>query len=349
MKRRIELGVLLCIMCILFFYLVCQWKELNRFYHQAGLRYEENGLSARQIDNYNKEQRQKAEKNGEEAVWWAEITAWERKTEQSISKKETGQQTTGSVLTVYGNMERVLPFSMKYGGFTYNGDTEGCVISSGLAWKLFGAEDVVGNVLQYGDKEFQVRGVLELEETVLALYQTEEQQVMPYVEVWTEEESPVAQLSQIGSGLGLFGEVYSFAGSFYCSLARIVISLPFWLVFVCLCRCFFRWCRRQEGKYKRFVSAAGKGVMFLGIAVGIRFSISFTADFIPAQWSDFSFWGEKWKDIIEGIQGRGRLPGVYWEQEVMRKMWKITGGVVVSLMGCEVFIYRVKRRKPPAV
>lgn len=332
MKRRIELGILWCGIGILFFWFIFQWKELNQFSNQAGLRYEENGLTAQQIDNYNKKQRQKAEKNGEEAVRWAEITAWERKTEQSVSQKETGQQTTGSVLTVYGNMARVLPFSMKYGGFTYNEDAEGCIISSGLAWKLFGAEDVVGVTLQYKEKSFTVRGVADTKEPLLALYQQEKQKVMPYVEIWTEGEPPAAQLSQISSGLGLFGEGYSFAGSFYVSLARIVLSLPFWMVFVWLCRCFSQWCKRLEERQKKLWHLAGKIFLLTGIVIGLRFSISFTGDLVPVQWSDFGFWGEKWKEIVEGIQGRSRFPGIYWEQEVMGRVGRIAGGVLVNLV-----------------
>lgn len=331
MKKRIAYGIVICMICFSIFYLICQWKELNRFANQAGLRYETGSLSQAQIEEYNKKQVEEAENTQQ-----IEITAWKQEKEQGIIWKETGKQTKGTIITIYGNMARVLPFSMKYGGFTFPEDTAGCVVSSGLAWELFGAEDVVGNVVQYGGRKFQIRGVLDMRESVLAIYQTNRQEVMPYVEVWNFEESPAPRLEQIESSLGVFGASYEFAGSFYCSIGRILLSLPFWLIFFYLCRCFFHWCNISEGacgeRYRKWCCMAGKVVMFLGIGIGIFFSISFTSDFIPVQWSDFSFWSGKWQEIVEGIRGRGEFPGIYWEQEVIGRVGRIAGGVLVLLL-----------------
>ncbi len=334
MRKRIEYGILFCVMCLTLFFLIYQWRELHQFSKQIGLRYEAGTLSGEQIEQYNKGQIENAKKT--ESTRQIEITAWKMEKEQEVSWKETGQQTKGTVITVYGDMARVLPFSMKYGGFTFHEDTAGCVVSRRLAWKLFGAEDVVGNAVQYEGREFLIRGVLDMEESVLAIYQTKKQEAMPYVEVWAEKESPAARLEQIKSGLGISGASYEFAGSFYCSIARILLSLPFWMVFFYLCRCFFQWCNKLEGapaeRYRRWYRIAGKVVMFLGIVIGIRLSISFTRDFIPVQWSDFSFWSEKWQEIIEGIQGRGQFPGIYWEQEVIGRVKWIAGGAAALIV-----------------
>lgn len=335
MKKRIAYGIFICMICFSIFYLVYQWKELNRFANQAGLRYETGGLSQTQIEEYNKKRLENAKT--EEGTQQIEITAWKREKEQNVIWKDTGQQTKGTVITVYGNMARILPFSMKYGGYTFPADAAGCVVSSGLAWKLFGAEDVVGNVVQYGERKFQIHGVLDMEESVLAIYQTNRQEAMPYVEVWNPEEPPAPRLEQIESSIGMFGASYEFTGSFYCSIARILLSIPFWLIFYYLCRCFFRWCNISEeagrGRYGKWCRIAGKVVMFLGIVIGIFFSISFTSDFIPVQWSDFSFWSEKWQGIAEGIQRRGEAPGIYWEQEVIGSVRRIAGGGLVLLTG----------------
>lgn len=335
MRKRIGYGIFVCMVCFLLFYLIYQWKELNWFNNQAGLRYEAGRLSGEQIEQYNKKQIENAKKT--ESTQQIEITAWKMEKEQEVSWKETGRQTKGTVITVYGNMARVLPFYMKYGGFTFPADTVGCVVSRGLAWNLFGAEEVVGNVVQYEGRKLQIRGVLDREESILAIYQTEKQETMPYVEVWTQKEPPAARLEQIESGLGISGASYEFVGSFYCSIARLLLSLPFWMIFFYLCRCFFQWCNISErasvGRYWKWCRIAGKVVMFLGIVMGIRLSISFTGDFIPVQWSDFSFWSGKWQEIVEGIRGRGQFPGIYWEQEVIGRMGKIAGGVLVLLVG----------------
>lgn len=345
MKEKIGYGICVCIMCLVSFYLTYQWKELNRFSNQAGIRYDKGGLSGAQIEEYNKKQAEESEKT--ENAEQVEVTAWSLEKEQYISWEETGQQAEGTVIRIYGNMTPILPFFMKYGGFTFHEDSSGCVISSGLAWKLFGAEDVVGNVVEYEEKRLEIRGVLNLDEPVLAMYQTKKQEVMPYVEVQTQEKPPAARMEQIKSSLGLFGEVYDFNGSFYCSIARILLSLPFWMVFFYLSRRFLKWYKTLPESRKKWCGAAGKTLILLGIAIGIRCSISFTSDFIPAQWSDFGFWSEKWREVIGGIRERSRCQGIYWEQEVIGRLARIAGGVAVSLaaLGRLAYIYKRKQKK----
>lgn len=352
MRKRIEYGILLCAMCLTLFFLIDQWRELHPFSRQVGLRYETGGLSVAQIEEHQKKEQEKKKSETDEsakAEEGIEITAWKMEKEQEVSWKETGRQTKGTVITVYGNMARVLPYSMEYGGFTFHEDTAGCVVSRGLAWKLFGAEDVVGNTVQYEGREFLIRGVLDMEDAVLAIYQTKKQEAMPYVEVWAQTEPPAARLEQIKSGLGIAGASYEFAGSFYCSIARILLSLPFWAAFCYFCSRFFQWCHRSErvpvGRYRKWYRIAGKVVMFLGIVIGMRLSISFTRDFIPVQWSDFSFWSEKWQEILEGIQGRGQFPGIYWEQEVIGRVKWIAGGVaaLIVILVRSACIYKKKR------
>lgn len=334
MRKRLEYGILLCAMCLILFFLINQWKELHSFFRQVGLRYGAGTLSGEQIEQYNKRQIENAKKT--ESMQQIEVTAWKMEKEQEVSWNEAGRRTKGTVIMVYGNMAHVLPFSMKYGGFTFHEDSRGCVISRGLAWKLFGAEDVVGNVVQYEEREFLIRGVLDMEEPVLAIYQTKKQEAMPYVEVWAQAEPPAARLEQIKSSLGISGASYEFAGSFYCSIARILLSLPFWAAFCYFCSRFFQWCNRSEGvfvgRYRRWYRIVGKVVMFLGIVIGMRLSVSFTRDFIPVQWSDFSFWSEKWREILEAIQGRAQFPGIYWEQEVIGRVKGIAGGVVALIV-----------------
>lgn len=347
MRKKIAYGILLLAVCLGFFYMIYQWKELNCFSHQSGLRYETGMLSGAQIEEYNKKQRESAEKQESsenvKSVGQMEITAWKMEWGQEIYQPQMQQRVEGNVIKVYGNMARVFPFSMKYGGFTFQEDGNGCVISSGLAWKLFGAEDVVGNVIQYEEKEYQVRGVLDSEESIFALYQTKKEEMMPYVEVWSSEVPPATRMEEIKSSLGLFQEGYMFHGSFYCSIARILVALPFWIIFFFLFRCFFKWCRSAEGKYAKWYGLVGKILMVLGIAIGIRYSISFTRDFVPAQWSDFSFWSGKWKEIVDGIKGRKEFPGIYWEQEVLGIVGRIVGGVVWILTGGVVFTHSVKK------
>lgn len=319
MIKKISYGIFFCLLLGVLIYTLFQWQELIQFSNQAGIRYKEGAISVEQVEKY-------TARETEEQV---EITAWKMENGESITWNETGRRSEGTVLEVYGNMMRVVPFPLKYGSFTFYDDTSGCVISSGLAWKLFGAENVTGNVIFYNEKEWQVRGILDMKEPLLALYQYEKKETMPFIELWTEKEPPAPKLEQIKSSLGLFGDSYVFTGSFYCSIARILISLPFWLIFFCFCRAFGRWTRKMENSYKGWIKAVGKILLLIIFIGGIYYTISFTDDFIPVQWSDFEFWKEKGEEVISDINQRKQFPEIYWEQQVIMTVRKIAAGVVI--------------------
>lgn len=321
MIKKISYGILFCFLCVIFFYIIFQWREINRFSNQAGLRYEGGALSVEQIEEYGAREK-------EEQV---EITAWKMEKGQSITWEETRQEAQGTVLKVYGNMARVLPFSMKYGSYTFYGDTSGCIISSGLAWKLFGAENVTKNVIFYDEEEWQVRGIINMKEPMLVLYQQEKEEKMPYVELWIEEESPAPKIEQIKSSLGLFSESYIFTGSFYSSIGRILLYLPFWFIFFYLCRTFGRWTGKIEKDRRKWIQAVGKILLLIAFIGGIYHTISFTEDFIPVQWSDFGFWKEKGDRILSDIYQRKQFPEIYWEQQVIIRVKKIAVGVVILI------------------
>ncbi len=303
-------------------YPICrEWKVLEGFSWQTGLRYEHGALSAEQIDTF--------QKQGQSV----ELTAWKREENQTISGVRAhwpGQSQTAAVLTIYGPMELVIPGPVKYGGYTFQKDEEGCVISAGLARELFGTDRAVGNVVRKGSRELVVRGVLDLEEPVLACFQTDREESMPWVEIRARDQTPAAWPEQIAAGLGLFGEAYRFQGRFWRSVARLLISLPFWAVIFALGHRFLGGCR-QRGTPGRLLF--GRILMLLGTALGIYCSISLPPDFLPSRWSDFGFWGRKLQELAEWMRIRRNFPKIYWEGEVLRCVGSIGGRVLMVLAG----------------
>lgn len=299
-------------------YGIClEWKGLAGRCRQAGLRYGEGALSGEQIDAF-------SEKDPS-----VELAAWKREENKDISLGEGGVSQSGTLLTVYGPMELVVSGEMKYGGYTFQKDRAGCVISAGLARGLFGTDRVVGNAVFQGGTELTVRGVVDWEEPVLVRFQTDRGERMPLVEIRTKDQPPAPRLKQIASSLGLFGEAYIFQGSFYCSVARLLVSLPFWVL-------YFLWGGRLLWKTRHFnpwLAFLVRGIFLLGIGLGIRLSLSFTPDYIPSKWSDFGFYGGKAQELAGWIRQRRDFPEVYWEGEVLRRVGRIGTWVLVSLGG----------------
>lgn len=320
MKKRIVYLILFFWLGLMVFFTLWQWKELNRFGNQAGLRYQEDGITLEQADNYGKK-----EENQE-----MEITAWKQENQQDIRWEEMGARTSGTVVKVYGNMARVFPFTMRYGGYTFWEDSSGCVVSSGLAWKLFQTDQVLGNVVTCQEQDWIIRGVLDTESPILAVWQQDETEYMPYVELYAKEgDPPAVSREKIKSSLGLPMESYFFAGSFYCSLVRICLTLPFWYIFGLAYQRFHRW-NKKQGRIPKW---AGRTVLILGIGVGIFSSISFTADFVPTQWSDFGFWSQKWQEVLGDISHRKQMQEIYWERQVLVLACRTAAGVLGILAG----------------
>lgn len=326
MKKRIIYVSLFCWLSLAVFFTLWQWKELSRFQNQAGLRFEHNGITVEQAEDYGeKEENQQME-----------LTAWNKESQQNIQWKEMGIGTSGTVIKVYGNMARVLPFSMLHGGFTFGEDTSGCVVSSGLAWELFQTDRVVGNVVTYQEQDWIIRGVLDNETSILAVWQQNETEYMPYVELYAREgDPPAVSREKIKSGLGLWQESYFFAGSFYCSLVRLCLSLPFWCILGFAYKRFWQW-NTKAGKVPKW---AGRMGLALGIALGIRCSISFTADFIPSQWSDFGFWSQKWQEVLADISHRNQMQEIYWERQVL----ELAGRTVTGMLGILAGMFVMKK------
>lgn len=339
MIKKALYFISLSVLCMFLIYMIYQWKQLDNFSHQSGLRYGTGILSGMQIEEYYN----KLQVNTKD-VAQVQVTSWKEEDGQKIYQPHIQKQAKAKVYKVCGNIAQVLPLTMKYGGYTFQEDRDGCVISSGLAWNLFGAQEVVGNMILYNEKEYQVRGVVDSQESILALYQANKEEMMPYVEIGCTDILSVVQIEEIKSSLGIWGEEYIFDGSFYCSVARILISLPFWMIFFMMSRYFFAWCKVYGGKYTNLYKIMGTLLILTCTAIGVRNSIVFTRDFVPTQWSDFSFWSEKCKGIAEGIKRRREFPVIYWEKEVLERVGRVLGAALTSMMliGTITHMYKQK-------
>lgn len=335
-KLWLALGLLLVILAGSSLTIVREWRALTGYWDHAGLRYETGGLSGEQLEAYQKgrqadgaaaedpvEANRQAEAEDRADI---EIAAWKRENHQTVTVEELGQSADGTVVRVSGNIELVFPDQKEAGGFPLPTDRAGCVISRGLALNLFGTTNVVGNRLCLGETTLIVRGVLKMEEPLLALPQTDGTERMPYVEIRTRGRASAPGLSQLAGGLGLFGEAYAFCGSFYVSLGRLFLSLPFWCAYFLLGPRLLKWRRKKRGS-----GYVGEGLFLAGIGVGLALSVSFTPDFIPARWSDFEFWGRKIFEIAEWIRARRDFPVISWEMEVLGRLWRIGAGALVSV------------------
>ena len=84
------------------------------------------------------------------------FTLFSEAADESLNNKEFNRSTAVTMLFIYGNS-----------GLLFHGenpltqeDTDGCLISEGTAWDLFGNTNVVGKEISYGEKKYYIRGVI---------------------------------------------------------------------------------------------------------------------------------------------------------------------------------------------
>lgn len=89
-----------------------------------------------------------------------EVTLWQVYSAQQIMDSDM-RNTTANVVAVFGECEDITTKSMLYGAFPSNSDTQGCAVSSGLAFSLWGSTQVLGVQVRIEGEVFYVRGVFE--------------------------------------------------------------------------------------------------------------------------------------------------------------------------------------------
>lgn len=87
-----------------------------------------------------------------------EVTLWQVYSAQQIMDSDM-RNTTANVVAVFGECEDITTKSMLYGAFPSNSDTQGCAVSSGLAFSLWGSTQVLGVQVRIEGEVFYVRGV----------------------------------------------------------------------------------------------------------------------------------------------------------------------------------------------
>ena len=118
---------------------------------------------------------------------------------------------------------------LKEGNYPWEEDEEGCLISSGLAEKLFGTERIQGNQVQILGKTYIVRGCIKSRDSFAAVFAETEDGLEGISLQYTDHRQPgslaESLLTQItGSAPDGFWE-----GNLYSSLARVLAaSLLVW-------------------------------------------------------------------------------------------------------------------------
>ncbi len=190
----------------------------------------------------------------------------------------------------------VWPARFCYGGFPGDLDTGSCVLSTELAWQLWGGLDVVGQTCLIDGSEYTVQGVFEHAEmlalvavnsTAADTWQNVELSRSDSAAELLQDERTLAETFAVESGLGTPDALVD--GSLLQGFTSILSLLPLILIFLVLC--FWLILRLKHlDPWKR------GALIFLGL-LGFSLLLPQLLAFIPAwstpgKWSDFTYWSD---------------------------------------------------------
>lgn len=290
---------------VLFFLAVRQYFYIENRKNQISIRCENALLTANELEKYYEQQK------SDKAV--PEATLWNERKGISISAGEYFNGNGYTLAEGYGNLEKTLPGRLMTGTYPGKDDTSGCAISRKGAIELFGNEKVIGKEITVEGKKYIIRGVIDWNEKYLWIQNPDAQGFQNIELVYKEENPQVSDARQWVSQVGGGSISAVLAGSSYRAFGRLILSLPLWVLWIVLIRNLFRLTRKiQRGYLNKTVYFIVLAVCILGTAAGIKYSISFGADYIPSRWSDFAFFQGKWESVkaaAKEIQSLRPLPG----------------------------------------
>lgn len=265
----------------------------------------------------------------ENSLGITQIAYWTEQ-ENSIRNERNHHETEAQVILFAGNGNLVWPHSFLTGGYPGVGDASGCTISAGLADKIFGATDVVGQPVLISETEYQIRGVWDSPELRAMLQLKTNEPVFKNLEAlmkterdYREAAMDLARENQLSCSAIINGPI---AGM----LSGFVGSLPFYLAGLAL---FIKmiWnalmpCAGFRSRLTAALLAAAVVLLMCGLRAGVPDYL------VPTKWSDFDYWGRLAADyrdqLIELISLTPTSKDIFFRLEILRLGGYLLGGMV---------------------
>lgn len=241
---------------------------------------------------------------------------WCQESGGKVSYKELNRMETAEIMAVYGRTD--LLFSdcevMDIENMT------GCLISKGLAFRLLGGTDVVGNILEYNSREYEIIDVIENDIPVFVYELGEEDSsiVLDRATMICIQNSPKQTKAAYDKVAGMWSLV-DYQMIFYG--IKIVYFIVPWMLGVGLLLSIRRYKnsarksvvnrinRISDDNIKNYLKKNREWmiwemIMFLVLFFMIMFTviqIRIPLDIIPDKWSNFEFWSEFYKNKQESV------------------------------------------------
>ncbi len=316
-------------------------KHLADYHGSVSVRYREAVLTEQEIENVRENMILRKDDN------IPEVTLWQSEENVLIQNDRIGTSLNLKQVSVVGNMTRVYPESILYGGYLFEEDYNGCVIDKNTAYKLFHTENAVGLKLNNNGKEYTVRGVIKptIGNTMLIQVdnsQQKEGEIAKYscMELNFPDTKNEVTLAKNFVAICGFDEPTAYIdGYLYQKIAERLIHIPLWFAGIWIIGLSIR--RVYSLKASPVLSLSGGLIVIALIIILIKltdFYIYYPNSLIPNRWSDFDFWSKQWKEMMISLRDRAGMIQYYKEIVLRRRFIYVLTGAVVAVIAEGYFL-----------
>ncbi|PHV69677.1 hypothetical protein CS063_14360 [Sporanaerobium hydrogeniformans] len=268
-----------------------------------------------------------------------QLIAWEQVDEVQIKNEELNKSIGATMLYVFGDIKELIGKNQIAGDFPYQGDEEGALITSKVAYDLWGNLDVINKTFDYNGNSYKVRGIIEDNEPAILRQLSED--VAEEVQM-SGLRVKFIETENIPGELRSFLLRYELEDAIVMNLSLMsilwnqIIYMPIWILgiwgIIKLLRVFNK-------TYRYWVAAIILMVIISVIDwVILRFMaipLNIPSYLLPNQWSDFEFWSTLWNDLksnyIEIESLPKYLPDI-WRGATIKcviSFWLISSGITI--------------------
>ncbi|MGL4799710.1 MAG: hypothetical protein ACRCWY_10010 [Cellulosilyticaceae bacterium] len=267
------------------------------------------------------------------------FVSWHEEVGHQFENTELNRKTEGRVITFYGDMSLLTLNQALDGTGVYTGDKEGVVITTAVAYELWGDTRVVGQEMTLGEKNYTVRGVVEDKDHAVFKYEEAEDASFTALRLQMTGVNNIRDHVQtLGFRYNLpSGIVRNF--SFATILIEHAVRLPLWILgiysLIRLYKYVYR-LRKQKGVF--YVACIFTVLVSYVILQAMDIRVNLPDYMIPSKWSDFGFWTKELESMWQNKEQLGAM-ATYLPQRWYEKLAGQFGISLVLTLGFQCLLH----------
>jgi hypothetical protein len=334
-KKLIGKLIILIVGIVFWIAAIMNQTYISDYHGAVSIRYKEPILTAQEIDNITRGMISREDNN------IPEVTLWQRDEDIIITNEVRNTSVSIGLITVAGDMTKVYPDSMLYGGYLSKVDYNGCVIDRNTAYQLFNTENAVGLTISLNNNDYTVSGIMQGTGSNTMIVQ-EEKQVVSKTEgikyscmelVFSDTENAKYLAENFINTYGLGTPTAYIDGYRYQKISYLLIHIPLWFSALLLIIYFARRVNTLKASQVLFMSGWFGIILLSAILIRItNVHFYYSSSMLPTRWSDFDFWGDQWKMLKNSLGGTEGSILFYKDIMLKKRMVFVLGGVILAVL-----------------